>query len=72
MPVFEFHCPSCERDFEEYVRVIKDAQAVACPICGARRVQRKLSVFAARAAQPSAAPPGACGRCGDPNGPCAM
>ncbi|MFQ5425048.1 MAG: zinc ribbon domain-containing protein [Phycisphaerae bacterium] len=72
MPVFEFHCPSCERDFEEYVRVIKDAHAVACPTCGAQRVQRKLSVFAARAPQPSVAPPGPCGRCGDPNGPCGM
>ena len=74
MPLFEFHCPLCDKDFEELVRSADDASSVACPHCGKTGASRKLSVFAAHgAATPTngaSFSPGACGRCGDPNGPC--
>ena len=74
MPIFEFHCPSCERDFDEFVHSAKDADRTTCPSCGERGVTRKLSVFAAHGSAPAAGnpPPGGCGRCGDPDGPCGM
>ncbi|MFO0974541.1 MAG: zinc ribbon domain-containing protein [Phycisphaerae bacterium] len=71
MPVFEYQCEACRHEFEELVRSAGAADRAACPACGSRKVARKLSVFAARQAESRAARPGgACGRCGDPNGPC--
>ncbi|MBE7504960.1 MAG: zinc ribbon domain-containing protein [Planctomycetia bacterium] len=75
MPIFEFHCEACDRDFEELVSSSGSARAVQCPQCGERKAMRKISVFAAQAGgQParSSAPAGGCGRCGDPSGPCGM
>jgi len=75
MPLFEFHCSSCDRDFEELVRNDDDSDAVRCPHCRSAGITRKLSVFSARAAareSSSAFTPGPCGRCGDPNGPCGL
>ncbi|MBI4716928.1 MAG: zinc ribbon domain-containing protein [Planctomycetes bacterium] len=74
MPIYEYRCASCGREFEELIRSAADERSVHCPQCRGRSLQRKLSVFAAQAdtarAPRSAASPGACGRCGDPNGPC--
>ncbi|MCK6457911.1 MAG: zinc ribbon domain-containing protein [Phycisphaerae bacterium] len=71
MPVFEYRCRKCGHDFEELVR--RAGESVPCPECGAKDVERRLSVFAARQGPAASAPAkigGACGRCGDPNGPC--
>jgi len=75
VPIYEFHCQSCDRDFEELVRSDQAIRSIACPHCSASNVERRLSVFAARGKGESASAesmPGACGRCGDPNGPCGM
>ena len=53
MPIYEFVCMTCESHFEELVRL--DDPDPACPDCGATKVARQLSVFAAHgtAEQPS-------------------
>jgi putative FmdB family regulatory protein len=76
MPLFEYACKSCERQFEFLVR---GSETPACPSCRSTALERRQSVFAARTA---AASPGAtqvsmgggCGACGDPRGPgaCSM
>ncbi len=43
MPVFEYRCQDCGKDFEKLVR--KDGQEVVCPDCGSENVEKKLSVF---------------------------
>ncbi|MCK6484984.1 MAG: zinc ribbon domain-containing protein [Phycisphaerae bacterium] len=76
MPVFEFQCQACDHAFEELVRSASEASKVVCPECGSKRAARKLSVFAARSGMDGSAKAassrGPCGRCGDPNGPCAL
>ena len=70
MPLYEYRCEACDRYFEELVGA-NDADSVRCPKCDSKRVERLLSVFAPHGADAAAIPPsGACGRCGDPNGPC--
>jgi len=73
MPLFEFHCDRCGIDFDELVSRDKIV-SVECPKCGGSDVERKLSVFSARSTAAQAAPSSgsACGRCGDPDGPCSM
>jgi len=76
MPIREFHCERCDRDFEELVRTSGEKAGVACPSCGNRQVERKISVFAAQTgagvSRVSSLPAGGCGRCGDPAGPCSL
>ena len=44
MPIYEYVCMSCESHFEELVR---HDETPKCPDCGAAKVQRQFSVFAA-------------------------
>jgi putative FmdB family regulatory protein len=74
MPLFEYACRECDHQFEALVRA---GATPECPSCHATDLERRLSVFAARANGMSAEPmpaSGACGRCGDPRGPgaCSM
>lgn len=47
MPLYEYHCETCERDFEKR-RAIKEADArIECPECAGAEVTRKLSLFIA-------------------------
>lgn len=74
MPIFEYLCRTCGNEFEELVAAAHDQNDVRCPNCRKTTVDRKLSLFAARQGATSqvASTMGGCGRCGDPNGPCAQ
>jgi len=76
VPIYEYTCSSCSHRFE---LIVQGSRRPACPSCGARRLEKQLSVFAvgaaaAREAQPSTRAVGPCGSCGDPRGPgsCAL
>ena len=43
MPIYEYRCRGCAKDFEKYLH--SPAVAVACPVCASPDVLRKLSVF---------------------------
>jgi putative FmdB family regulatory protein len=43
MPIYEYRCRGCGKDFEKYVPGA--STAVACPTCASGDVTRKLSVF---------------------------
>jgi len=69
MPLFEYECRGCGKQFEYLTR---DGQSPSCPACQGADLQKLLSVFAVSGGGeksfdvPAA---GACGRCGDPRGP---
>jgi putative FmdB family regulatory protein len=69
MPLYEYACKSCDHEFEMLVR---GSEAPACPTCHGTILERRQSVFAARAHGAPvrvSAPQGGCGSCGDPRGP---
>jgi putative FmdB family regulatory protein len=69
MPIYEFHCGKCGTDSEILVRSSR-WQGTACPKCGAKKLTKKLSVFASSmggtASEPASCTgnPGSCGMCG--------
>ncbi|MDW8467689.1 MAG: zinc ribbon domain-containing protein [Burkholderiales bacterium] len=67
MPIYEYACRSCGKEFETLVR---GSAAPECPACGATDLEKKLSVFAtASATETASAAAGPCGTCGHPDGP---
>lgn len=48
MPLYEFSCRSCGREFVELVRSLSSDFKVICPACGGIELQRKISSFAFR------------------------
>ena len=70
MPIFEFACLGCGREFEQLVRASSPA---VCPSCQSKDLQKKFSVFATSGtsghSHPATMAPGGCGTCGDPRGP---
>jgi putative FmdB family regulatory protein len=43
MPIFEYHWPSCDKDFEKIV--FNDKSRVKCPRCDSSKVTKKVSAF---------------------------
>ncbi len=52
MPIYEYHCKACDREFE--LLVLSRDETVACPECGATNLQRLLSIPAGPQRLPSA------------------
>jgi putative FmdB family regulatory protein len=75
MPLFEYACKECDRQFEALVR---GNELPECPSCHGTALERRQSVFAARtsggASVSEMSAMGSCGQCGDPRGPgaCSM
>ena len=71
MPIYEYACGDCGREFETLVR---SGTTPECPGCHSHQLEKKLSVTAATGttAMHSHAGPG--GSCGNPGGPgsCAL
>ena len=75
MPIYEFHCDACDKDFDQMIAMSARDQKVACPACGSKKTGRKLSVVAVGGPKASESSghvhSGACG-CGKPMGSCGM
>ena len=44
MPIYEYRCAGCGKDFERFVQ--KSATAIVCPACQSGDVNRTLSIVA--------------------------
>lgn len=67
MPIYEYACADCGKEFEALVR---SGSTPECPACHSTHLEKQLSVFATTATQDAApAMPSPCGSCGNPNGP---
>ncbi len=43
MPIFEYRCEQCGKDFEKLV--FNRSEPVACPVCEGHHVKKKFSIF---------------------------
>lgn len=46
MPIYEYHCPDCNTEFEKLVRLSEANTTPDCPECGEKHAHKKLSAFA--------------------------
>lgn len=46
MPIFEYHCDDCGKDFERILAF--DEEAAECRLCGGENIRRKFSRFSTR------------------------
>jgi putative FmdB family regulatory protein len=75
MPLYEYHCPKCQADFE---LLIRGGEAAECPTCQSQEVHKLLSVPATPSAGSHELPtcrPMPSGGCGLPQcgmGQCGM
>ena len=72
MPIYEYSCKGCGKQFEALVRSDTQPQ---CPQCQSPDLEKLLSVFATSTTQAAPAMmPSPCAGCGHPDGPgaCAM
>ncbi|MEK6564138.1 MAG: zinc ribbon domain-containing protein [Candidatus Omnitrophota bacterium] len=44
MPIYEYHCDKCGRDFEYFLR--GQSEKVVCLACNSEKISRKVSAFA--------------------------
>ncbi|NLE57661.1 MAG: zinc ribbon domain-containing protein [Planctomycetes bacterium] len=73
MPIYEYRCLNCRHEFGQLVRSEAEERSLACPECGKKALEKKLSVFAARdgaTSRPSLPP--SCAGCQNPGGSCPM
>ncbi len=45
MPIYEYRCPKCGRQFDRLVPMGTDSKDVECPHCGQKGVEKKVSLF---------------------------
>ena len=45
MPIYEFKCKECGKEFEFLCLSSKDENAARCPACGSEATERLLSTF---------------------------
>jgi putative FmdB family regulatory protein len=50
MPIYEFVCKECSKNFEDLVMSASRIDEVVCPACGSRQVKKKMSTFASKPA----------------------
>ncbi len=43
MPIFEYQCEKCEKQFEKLLFAGEDEKNIVCPQCGSHEVQKMMS-----------------------------
>ena len=61
MPIYEYRCAGCGKEFERYVATA--GGAATCPGCGSASVKRTLSLFAMKSDGPVASSMSSGGGC---------
>ncbi len=67
MPLYEYACKKCGKDFE---LLVNSQTKIVCEYCGSADVEKKMSTFAPQSGGSAEMPPCAGGCCGFGKGQC--
>jgi putative FmdB family regulatory protein len=56
MPLYEYECQDCGREFEKMVRFSETSLLPECPQCHSRHTRKQIAVFAAALGASSGSP----------------
>ena len=45
MPIYEYRCEACGKDFEVFVRSLSLQAEPTCPKCGSKKAKKAISLF---------------------------
>lgn len=51
MPIFEYYCKACEREFQCLIMKTEEEVRLVCPMCGGRRLKKLISRVAYHASE---------------------
>lgn len=68
MPLYEYQCTDCGKEFEKMVRFAEADQAQVCPACEGKNTKKKLSVFASLGSSTGGSSTSAGSSCGSSGG----
>lgn len=65
MPIYEYLCLKCNKQFEELIRNKADEEELKCPSCGARQLRKQMSAFGVQGdvEKPVSSTSGSCAGC---------
>ncbi|MGD8406195.1 MAG: zinc ribbon domain-containing protein [Anaerolineales bacterium] len=67
MPIYEYICLDCKKEYEILRSYNESDQPLACDECGGENVKRKLSVFFAQSGGSTISGAGGCNSCAGGN-----
>jgi putative FmdB family regulatory protein len=47
MPIYEYHCQECGKEFEKRMSFAQSDEIPVCPFCESEKTNKKLSLFCA-------------------------
>ena len=68
MPIFEFHCDDCGKNFESLIMIASAADNLTCKHCNSSNIKKMLSATSSQPAQGTAIPSGALSGCSSSSG----
>ncbi|HID62318.1 MAG TPA: zinc ribbon domain-containing protein [Anaerolineae bacterium] len=60
MPIYEYRCQECGKEFEKLVRSFSSASDIECPHCGGKKVKKAFSLFGTRSSGSGSLSAGTC------------
>ncbi len=68
MPIYEFHCEDCGKNFESLIMIASAVNDLTCKYCSSPNIKKMISATSSIPAQGSPIPAGALSGCSSKSG----
>lgn len=68
MPIYEFHCEDCGKNFESLIMIASAVDNLTCKHCNSPNIKKMISATTSQPAKGSAIPAGALSGCSSRSG----
>lgn len=68
MPIYEFHCDDCDKNFESLIMIASAAENLRCKYCKSSNIKKMVSATSHQSTKGSSIPAGALSGCSSRSG----